>query len=282
MCSVAHGGTDHLPGWACCAVLDREELCADTVYLTIAAPAIAAVATPGQFVQVGVGSAGATDPFLRRPISLAHIDAAAGTIGLVIRAIGRGTRNLLALQAGAKVDLLGPIGHGFPADLSGRVLLVGGGVGAAPLLPLATRLAATAPAPGQAAGGAEAVFLVGARTRPELWGAALGARAGAQCVVSTDDGSAGHHGLVTDLVKTQLAAGPVDAVCACGPLPMMRVVASLAADAGVPCYVSLEQRMGCGIGACLGCAWPRSASAGGGYARVCVDGPVFAATEVVL
>jgi len=261
-------------------VLTREELCADTVYLTIAAPAIAAVASAGQFVQVGVGSAEATDPFLRRPISLADIDPAAGTIGLVIRAIGRGTRRLLVLPAGAKIDLLGPVGHGFPADLKGRVLLVGGGVGAAPLLPLAAQLAA--PAAAQAVGGAGAVFLVGARTRPELWGAMLGARAGAQCVVSTDDGSAGHHGLVTDLVKAQLAAGPIDAICACGPLPMMRAVAVLAAAADVPCYVSLEQRMGCGIGACLGCAWPRSANAGGGYARVCVDGPVFAATEVVL
>jgi dihydroorotate dehydrogenase electron transfer subunit len=279
---VPHGGEGQLPGWACCTVLTREELCADTVYLTIAAPEIAAVASAGQFVQVGVGSAEATDPFLRRPISLAHIDAAAGTIGLIIRAIGRGTRRLLALRPGAKIDLLGPVGHGFPAQLKGRVLLVGGGVGAAPLLPLAAQLAAATPGAGQATGGAGAVFLVGARTHPELWGAVLGARAGVRCVVSTDDGSAGHHGLVTDLVKAQLAAGPVDAICACGPLPMMRAVAMLAAEANVPCYVSLEQRMGCGIGACLGCAWPRSTNAGGGYARVCVDGPVFAATEVVL
>lgn len=269
--ATAACGAPAVSGWATCEVLIREELCHDTVLLTVSAPAVAASATPGQFVHVGVASPAADDPFLRRPISLAQIDGEKGTIGLIIRAVGRGTRALVRAVPGDRLDLLGPVGRGFPVEYGDRpVLLVGGGVGAAPLLPLAHRLAA----------GGNMRFLLGSRTEGELWGAGLAQRFGVNCAISTDDGSAGHTGLVTDLLERELSGGgDVAAICACGPTPMMRAVAAIAARHEIACYVSLEQRMGCGVGACLGCAWPR---AGGGYVRVCVDGPVFDATEVIL
>jgi dihydroorotate dehydrogenase electron transfer subunit len=267
------------PAWEACEILGNEALTCDIVYLTVRAPAVAAAALPGQFVHAGLAVPGADDPYLRRPISLAAIDRAAGTVGLVIKAVGRGTKMLNRVRPGSGLDLLGPLGHGFPEQYGGKVLLVGGGIGAAPLMPLAAAMTAGCDAH---TAQTRVMLLLGARTAAELWAVKLAGRQGSPCIYSTDDGSAGHPGPVTDLLGAELASGQIAVVCACGPLPMLRAVAALGRDARVATYVSLEQRMACGLGACLGCAWPRSEEAGGGYARVCADGPVFDAREVAL
>jgi dihydroorotate dehydrogenase electron transfer subunit len=168
---------------------------------------------------------------------------------------GRGTALLAAARPGERVRTVGPLGRGFPLPEPGeRALLVGGGTGIASLFDLAARARAHGPV----------TVLLGARSAADL---------GVELRLATEDGSAGRRGLVTELLADALAETPAR-VYACGPTAMMRRAAELAAAAGRPCLASLENRMACGFGVCLGCAVPRAA---GGYALVCRDGPVFPA-----
>jgi dihydroorotate dehydrogenase electron transfer subunit len=225
---------------------------------------IAGAATPGQFVQVRVSFG--TDPFLRRTFSLCGTDRASGVIRLLVDVVGPGTRLLCDLRCGGTLDIIGPLGTGFDLRFGnpGPVMLVAGGVGAAPLLFLAERLAGDASRP--------VIFLMGARTAEHL--AVLDGFSAPEVSVScaTDDGSAGYHGFVTGLLEERLRVSKPEAIYVCGPHPMMRAVAAIAARTGIPCQVSLEERMACGIGACLGCA---VRLADGGTARSCKEGPVF-------
>ena len=269
----------------------REEVAAGHHLLELEAPDIAAHAVPGQFVHVRVSEA--SDPLLRRPISIARANKASGHIWLLSRTVGRGTAAIADMQPGSHLDIIGPLGNGFPipdtADGRGRpslragieVLLVAGGVGVAPLMFLADVLKA-APQKHYVHG------LYGAATEAAL---AMWLEFSGRCdefTCSTDDGSAGEAGLVTEILARDLAridgggerAGtPVPTrVYTCGPRPMMAAVARLCAEADVPCWASLEQFMGCGIGACLGCVVPTNRP--DKYQRVCKDGPVFEAQEV--
>lgn len=258
-------------------VLARRELTGDTVSLRLRAPEVASLARPGQFVHVSLGARRGLDPFLRRPLSLAGIWPDSGEVELVVRSVGRGTTALCSSVAGERLDLLGPLGRPFPLSEGGKALLVGGGTGCAPVLALATAIAS-----GQDAHTAHARMLVlcGARTASELWAPQLAAERGLSILYSTDDGTAGHPGLVTDLVGVELDLGQISVVYACGPLPMLQTIGEKSVRSGVPYYLSLEQYMACGVGACRGCSWPRAD--GRGYFRVCRDGPVFRAEEVVL
>jgi dihydroorotate dehydrogenase electron transfer subunit len=260
-------------------VLAVRPLGPDIVLLTVSAPAIAQVAQPGQFVFIRVGPGDAADPFLRRPMSLAGIDAARGMIDLAVRGIGRGTRQLVATGPGRVWDVVGPLGKGYPLPAKPKSLLVGGGMGSASLLPLAQAIV----------GGADShtaqtrmLMLLGARSSAELWAPALAQERGLPALFATDDGTMGHPGLVTDLLRTEVRGGQISTVYACGPVPMLSAVQQITMEAGVDCHLSLEQRMACGVGACRGCSWPRSEQAGRGYVRVCRDGPVFSAEEVLL
>lgn len=230
-------------------------------------PAIAVEASPGRFVQVRIGTG--TDPFLRRTFSIAGADPDAGMLRLLVDVVGRGTGLLCTMQAGGTVSLIGPLGVGFEYDdIDGTALLIGGGSGAAPLAFLAHRLMKEGRPVRGLFGGASAEYgpAVEGFLPPELdW------------ELATDDGSAGFHGPVTGLLERALAAVCPGAVYACGPKPMMAAVAALTAGTGVPCRVSLEENMACGMGVCLGCA---VALRDGRMVRSCVDGPVFDAAEV--
>lgn len=253
-----------------CRILSSENVAPGHWVMRLTAPRISSVAQPGQFVHVRIPAT--YDPLLRRPISIMLSEPKQGCLRLLVCAVGRGTRIIAETAVDLELDLLGPLGTGFPrpgeGELAGakEVLLVAGGMGVAPLVFLADTLRG-ADQPAYLRG------LFGAATEDLLvcW-----TEFAARCdefYVSTEDGSAGEQGLVTDALATQLERGQADAVYTCGPVPMMAQVAQMCREARVPCYCSFEQRMGCGVGACLSCAVP---GADGEYVRVCKDGPVFA------
>lgn len=232
--------------------------------LTLACPEVARTSAPGQFLQIRVSAAG-QDPLLRRPICVAA--ASGDDVDIVVRVAGRGT-DLLAREApGESVDLLGPLGRAFTLPEPGEpVALVGGGVGVAPLHFLLASLPDSS----------QARVLLGARTRallPRLPG--LSGLEG--LLIATDDGSEGHQGTAADLLARALDSDPPHRVYACGPHPMLAAVARLCIQRHIACEVSLEERMACGIGVCMGCAVPMAT---GGYSRACREGPVYDARAV--
>ncbi len=251
------------PVQADCEVSAVKRLSERLYELVMTAPELAVRARPGQFVHVLCGG----ETFLRRPISIC--DVSGGSLRLVFQVKGAGTAWLSERAPGDMLDVLGTLGNGFRlSGLGARPVFVGGGIGVPPLL-LAMKAA-------RAQGAAPAAIL-GFRSRSavilESDFTALG-----NTEVTTDDGSYGIHGFVTGLLERR----EYTSVCACGPKGMLRAVAALAERAGVPCQVSLEERMGCGIGACLGCACAlRDTDGGLRYGHVCKDGPVFDAKEVV-
>ncbi|MGE5576450.1 MAG: dihydroorotate dehydrogenase electron transfer subunit [Syntrophothermus sp.] len=256
--------------------------------LALEAPEVAAEAVPGQFVHIRCsGGEDFWDPLLRRPISIYDVDVAAGRVLLLVRRAGRGTRWLNGLAPGSTVDLLGPLGRGFDLAVasSGRdsrsgtprgVFVAGGGIGVAPLVFLAKRLIAL---------GARVEAFVGAKDAETLLGVEEFYALEALVHIATDDGSMGFHGDVVELMEKTLAereGGQANRhllparIYACGPKPMLRRIQGSEPLKDIPCQVSLEERMGCGIGACLGCTCLGKE----GPLRVCADGPVFWTEEL--
>jgi dihydroorotate dehydrogenase electron transfer subunit len=244
----------------------NEEVAPGYHLMATEAPEIAAQAAPGQFVHVRVGPS--YDPLLLRPFSILRTDKAAGQVWMLVKVVGRGTRLLAGMAPGTTLDVMGPLGHGFPEPpLGDEVVLVAGGVGVAPLIFWADRLQT-------AFSHVRVVSIYGAATEEALacW-LDLAARSD-EFYAATEDGSAGEAGLASDALRGLLARRSVGTIYACGPRPMLAACAAAAAESGVPCFVAMEQWMGCWVGACLGCVVP---AAGGGYLRVCSEGPVFAA-----
>jgi len=235
--------------------------------LTLAAPHISAAARPGQFVMVA--PVAGLQPFLKRPMGINIIDAAQGQIRLIYRLVGYGTRLLSALKPGQTIQLLGPLGNGWQLIREGRALLVGGGSGIAPLLPLAGELSGA---------GLECEILLGVNSAHELTCAEEFAQLG-RFSPATLDGSLGMHGPVTHLLPESPPA--YNMVYCCGPHALMAKVAAWAAQHDLPCQVSLEERMGCGFGVCMGCVCSIRAPGGSAYKRICCDGPVFDSREVM-
>ena len=246
-------------------VLSCERMAENLTRLILRAPDIAAKARPGQFVHILVPDAAL---LLRRPISLMAFDPKAGTLTLAIQPKGRGTRLLCASKPGDTLQTLGPLGRGFDAHGADCVYFVGGGVGVAPIC---GAMDAHATARSRA--------FFGFRSATCAYGMT---QAPCEVTAVSDDGTIGAKALVTAPLEAAIAARRPDMIMACGPLPMLRAVQRLALAAGIPCQLSLEERMGCGIGACLGCSVKTRTQDGFTYARVCHDGPVFDAKEVLL
>jgi len=241
-------------------------------------------ARPGQFVMLGPGAESTVarrDPLLPRPMAvyrdLASRDAAGpgggggGRVEVLYRVVGRGTALMAEAVAGQTLSIVGPLGRGFPIGVGdGPALLVGGGTGIASLYALAA---------GRGRAGRPVRVALGARSQADLLGRRdFEALNGVELVCTTEDGSFGRRGLVTEVLREGLErfGGAAD-VFACGPTPMMRAAAELAQSHGAACWVSLENPMACGFGVCLGCAAPRRE---GGFSLVCRAGPVFAAGEI--
>lgn len=224
----------------------------------------ASAAKPGQFINILCEGG---DALLRRPISVC--DAKGKLLRIIFEVKGKGTALLARYQTGQTINFIGPVGNGFDAAAAGsQPLVVGGGIGTYPLLMLTKQLQ-----------GAQ-VFL-GFRDKNRLTLLEEFAQI-AQTQAATDDGSYGYHGLVTDLVKQHLQTKGASMLYACGPKPMLRAVQTLAAQFSIPSQLSMEERMGCGIGACLVCACKTKDETGQIHqSHVCCDGPVFDGSTIV-
>ena len=238
--------------------------------LALAAPGIADAALPGQFVHLLVPRLDGA--VLRRPFSIFEADR--GMLGILYKPVGRGTEAMVALGRGDEVSLLGPLGNGFPCDHEDTIpVLVAGGYGVAPLCFLARRLPGTG-----------SVFL-GAATASDILCSSEFTDLGWDVHTATEDGSQGHHGLVTDPLRAWLGSLPGEPrteFYACGPEGLLRAVGDLAQAAEAKAWLSLDKHMGCGVGACLACV-QRIRDNGGTdhWARVCRDGPVFEARQII-
>jgi dihydroorotate dehydrogenase electron transfer subunit len=258
-----------------CEVLERRRAGAYQA-LTVVAPRIAGAARPGQFVHLLAGEDRSFP--LRRPFSIHRVERpgeALGTVEVVFDVVGAGTRALAGLRPHDVVDVLGPLGRPFtPPEEPEGCVLVGGGYGTAPLFFLAGELRARR---------CRVDFAVGAATAARLLDAMEAKRLGHSLTVTTDDGSAGRRGLVTDPLPDLLAGTGAGRVYACGPMPMLAAVSRVAAAAGVPCQVAVEEQMACGTGICFSCVLPVGPEGSPGesrMARSCLEGPVFDGTAV--
>ena len=251
----------------CCTVISQECIAKDIYSMWISTKAIAREAKPGQFVSVYTKDA---SRLLPRPISLCEIDREKDALRIVYRIAGDGTREFSRLRAGDTIDILGPLGNGFPLEEAKgkRVMLMGGGIGIPPMLETAKAIQG------------EKIIVSGYRDELFL---TEELNAVGQLYLATEDGSAGTKGNVLDAVKANRLEA--DLIFACGPTPMLRAIKAYALDKGIPCWVSMEEKMACGIGACLACVCKSTEVDGHSQVhnkRICKDGPVFLSTEVEL
>lgn len=232
--------------------------------MRLASSYLAKTAKPGQFVEIRCTQG--VDPLLRRPLGVHRITK--DGIEILYQVVGKGTALLAEKRARETLDIVGPLGNGFGAAPSAAAILIAGGIGVAPLVALAEEMRG-------------AYVIIGARTRSHVLCEAEFRRAGSRVVaVATEDGSKGHKGLATDLLKDVLrktADSGRTTVFACGPTAMLKAVATIALAHRIRCQVSLEERMACGVGVCLGCPVRIKT---GEYRMVCKDGPVFNAGDI--
>lgn len=245
-------------------ITQTRQIARDTYDFWVACPQMAQDALPGQFLHIRCDN-----HMLRRPISICEIDARQGWLRFVFAIRGKGTAWLAAQRAGQKLDILGPLGNGFPQKQVERLLLVGGGIGVPPLLESAKQC------------GKYADAILGFQTKDLVMLEQDFQQHCGTVQVTTDDGSYQRAGFVTNAMQDMIRQCRYNAVYACGPTGMLRAITQLSQQAGLPCHVSLEERMGCGVGACLVCACKIQKQQKPEYLHVCKDGPVFLGEEVV-
>lgn len=253
-----------------CEILVHDELAAGYRLLVVKAPEMAPRLVPGQFVHVKVPAL--EKSALRRPFSV--FNAEDGKVYILYKTVGRGTAALNATKVGETLEIIGPLGHGFPVKCDGAALLVGGGYGVAPLYFLAKRLIASGWK------GRLAVF-VGGRTKTDLLAVEEFRSLGVELYLATNDGSEGVKGLVTDplddeIIKIRETGGKFE-LFACGPDPMLKAVALRATGTKSKGWISMDRHMICGVGACYACIQKTVR----GNSRCCIEGPVFAAEDLV-
>lgn len=248
-----------------CKVISQERIAEGIYSMWLEAKTIVKEAVPGQFVSLYTGD---DSRLLPRPISLCEIDRERGALRLVYRVAGKGTQEFSSLIEGDSIKVLGPLGNGFPLEKTKgkRVLLMGGGIGIPPLLAVARQLEEV---PGMICGYRDEVFL-----QEEM-------KACSNYFIATEDGSIGVKGNVLDVLKEQEIKG--DIIFACGPAPMLRAIKEYAHVHVIECFLSMEEKMACGVGACLACvcnAKEIDHHSNVNNKRVCKDGPVFSANDI--
>lgn len=248
-------------------VVSQQALTDDIFSMWIQADEIAGAAVPGQFISVYTKDAG---KLLPRPISLCQVDKEKGQLRIVYRVVGAGTSQFSGYQAGDDIEIMGPLGNGFPLEraVGKKVFLIGGGIGIPPMLELARQLDCEKQA---VLGYRDVLFL---NDEFENF---------SDVYVATEDGSAGTKGNVLDAIREN--GLKADVIFACGPTPMLRALKAYAEENGIECWLSLEEKMACGIGACLACVCQSKEVDEHSHVhnkRICKDGPVFLAQEVEL
>ncbi len=243
-----------------CLIAEKKQLTQTIFDFRLKNAALAEMTKPGQFAHLLVP--GKT---LRRPISVCDVQG--DIIRLVFEVRGEGTRILSEMKEGSTLNMICPLGNGFDIPLDKKIAFIGGGIGVPPML-YSTRKA-----------GEGSIVINGFRDKSAVILTEDFKKTGCRLIEATDNGSYGIHGFVTDALKEVI--DEIDTICACGPTPMLRNIAAMAKEHGKECFVSLEQRMACGVGACLGCAVAVNRPDGSfTYKHVCKDGPVFRAEEV--
>ena len=256
-----------------CRILDHQNIAPQHFKLTLSSAYISSHSEPGQFVNVKIGKS--YDPLLRRPLSVHRISKEHKRYELLYEVVGRGTELLSKYSVGSELDILGPLGKGFAIDKKKEIaVLVGGGMGVAPLLLLGDKLK----------GKTKAIYaLIGAKTRNRVLCEQDFKSITDQVLVSTDDGSYGKKGFISDVlldfIDNQLTTHnfQLSTIYACGPKEMLKAVVDISFQKKIDCQVSMEQHMACGIGTCLGCVIKTK----DGYKKVCDEGPVFEGKEII-
>ena len=253
-------------------VVAKTQVAVGHFQISLFCPYIAQNTAPGQFIQVRVSNS--YDPLLPRPFAVYR--SRGDVFDILFKVAGKGTALLAEKCVGDTINIIGPLGNVYPIDDGfQQAILVAGGMGIASLVPLAESIA-----------DGRVIALIGASTQNKIVGADDLLDLGVDVHIATEDGTAGHKGMVTELLEKILLKEDLSAVesriFACGPIPMLKATAQIAAQHEVPAYVSLEERMACGVGACLGCVCEVvSSEKGSQYKTVCADGPVFNAQELV-
>mgnify|MGYP003304707367 CR=1 FL=1 len=250
-------------------VLSNEMISAGIYSMWLENRAASLLAKPGQFISVYCED---KSRLLPRPISICEVDKQRGALRIVFRVAGAGTDEFAHMTVGQGVDIMGPLGNGYTLQTEGKAILVGGGIGIPPMLGLAKKLYAE---------GKKVIAVLGYRDAKNFLAKEF--EEVAEVVIATEDGSVGVKGNVIDAIKAKGLTA--DTVYSCGPTPMLRGVKAFAESAGIACQISLEEKMACGIGACLACVCKtkeKDHHSNVNNARICKDGPVFMAQDIEL
>ncbi len=254
-----------------CKLLSQTRISEDIYSLLLESDEIARMSFPGQFVHIRIGNG--IDPLLRRPLSIHRVDPPKGEVRFLYRVVGRGTKLLQKLERGDILDLLGPLGIGFYLEGSfSHALVVAGGMGSAPIFFLIDKLLELKK---------RITFFWGVKNKNEIFALKDLRNSGVDVRIITEDGSMGRKGLITDILKPFLAEHREDRSLegfVCGPVKMLKQVQGMAEITTFGWQVSLEERMACGVGVCMGCGVKMKE---GGYKMVCSDGPVFNLREIL-
>ena len=253
-------------------LVKKEQLKPDIFKFSVKAPNIVKNSKPGNFIEIRVSEQ--TEPFLRRPISIYNLDRENGILEFIFQVKGKGTKILAQKEVGTQIDIIGPLGYGtFKYDDYKNIAIIGGGIGVFPLYELAKSAKNE---------NKNVNTYLGFRNKDLVVLENEFTQVSSQLTITTDDGSYSQKGFAIDFLKKDIEAGKIDSIYACGPLPMLRVVRELALEKNIPCQISLEERMACGLGVCLGCAvkTAKSSKEAPEYWHVCKAGPVFQAKDV--
>ena len=248
-------------------IVTKEQLTKNIFKFAILSEEMAKVALPGQFLEIRVNDD--IEPFLRRPISIYKIDKEKNQLEFIFQVKGKGTQILAQKSIGDKISVIGPLGKGdFKFENYKNIAIIGGGIGIFPLYELAR----------QASQNANVTTYLGFRSKDFVVLEDEFSKVSNKLVLTTDDGTYQEKGFAIDLLKKDCESQKPDCIFACGPLPMLKAIKDFAIENEIPAQVSLEERMGCGIGICLGCAVKNKNT--DGYKHVCKDGPVFNVNDV--
>lgn len=255
-----------------CKLLKKEFLKEDICKMTIESKEISKSAKPGQFLDIRVVDN--IEPLLRRPISIYNADEKSGKIEFIFQIKGKGTKLLSERKEGDLLDIMGPLGYGtFKFEGYNNIAIIGGGIGIFPLHELSKRAKSL---------GVNSKIYIGFRNKNLVILEKEFKDVCDELVLATDDGSYAKNGFAINFLKEDIKENKPDCIYACGPLPMLKAVQTLAKEENIPCQISLEERMACGIGVCLGCAVRVADENEIKYKHVCKNGPVFDANEVIL